>query len=623
MATIPTSLPIPSEDPRDLKFNAGRFDEVINSLSEKFTDRFGAQRYTVEGLKLLVLNAIYNLGLNPVGTFQAGATLNSANDIIQDTTTFLWYRWDDVSSLPKVVPSGSTPASTGGIAAGAWQAVDVSDVLRRDLISSSTGKGDSLVAVKQPFTGTFLRTQHDKNTEILSIKDFLDPLDTNYDLAFSRASSAIVSANVELYLPSGDYIFTQSLSIALTTTKNLLLRGDGSGVTRLFFRGAANGISIATSTSQEWNGGSIHVKGISLISDNINSGTALNINQMQITGIPAGKVITEDVIARGENTHTQQWAAGIIYNRTSGTTTRDVEIYGYAGSVVGDGIIYLGTSDDISTQHVMDNVRLWFLNRPTVANQYIQGLFYDKVNVFNCNYALAWDASAVSTGQTELHIVNSQFTVNSVGFNLTKIGYITGSNNMFISNNQNTSVPSIFIRLNGCFEYSFVANNFYGGSLTQNIAFEIANSVPVATDQAHYNGLIALNTFDSLVDAYVIGADSVSPRIWRNIYTPSVTNIIANNSSSPVVKEDSVFQYTGVVTFGASNALQRITVAVPAGLFRQQPELATIHWNGDYVMFGNFLASESSATSLVFGIRRYDGTAFTGGPFSYSIRASS
>lgn len=472
--------------------------------------------------------------------------------------------------------------------------------------------------------GAIYRTFQDKLRDTVSVKDYGATGDgvTSDSVAFSKAVAACISANVRLKIPSGDYILTQSLLIALTTTKNLSLHGDGSSVTRLFFRGAANGISISTSTAQEWNGGSVHVKGLSLITDNVNIGIALYINQMQITGIPAGSVVTEDVVARGENTHTQQWASGIIYNRTSGTTTRDVEIYGYAQGNVGDGITFLGTSDDISTQHVMDNVRLWFLNRPTVANQYIQGLFYDKVNVFNCNYALAWDASAVSEGQTELHIVNSQFTVNSAGFSLTKIGFITGSNNMFISNNQNTSAPSIFIRLNGCFEYSFVANNFYGGSVTRNIGIEISNSVPVATDQAHYNGLIALNTFDELVDALVIDADSISPRLWRNIYTPTVTNIIANNSTSPVVKEDSVFQYTGIVTFGASNALQRVTVAVPAGLFRQQPELATIHWNGDYVMLGNFLASESSATSLVFGIRRYDGTAFTGGPFSYTIRCS-
>ena len=92
------------------------------------------KNYTLDGLEDLYIQAIRNLGWNPVGTFQAGATLTKLNDIIQDTSTLTWYRWDGV--LPKTVPASSTPAGTGGVAAGAWQIVDVSDVLRRDLAAA-------------------------------------------------------------------------------------------------------------------------------------------------------------------------------------------------------------------------------------------------------------------------------------------------------------------------------------------------------------------------------------------------------------------------------------------------------------------------------------------------------
>ncbi|WP_314421805.1 GDSL-type esterase/lipase family protein [Pseudescherichia vulneris] len=136
MATNPTQNPVPSESPRDLKFNAGKFDELITSMANQYIDRFGRAHYTVEGLKKLILDAIYNLGFNPVGNFQRGATLSSANDIIQDAASAVWYRWDDTTTLPKVVPAGSTPATTGGIGDGRWVAVDVSDLLRRELIGS-------------------------------------------------------------------------------------------------------------------------------------------------------------------------------------------------------------------------------------------------------------------------------------------------------------------------------------------------------------------------------------------------------------------------------------------------------------------------------------------------------
>lgn len=148
MTTQPTNFPVPSESPRDLKFNAGKIDEFVTSMALQYIDRFGNSHYTIEGLKQLVLQQLYNLGWNLVGSFQDGATLNAAGDIIQDESTGVWYRWDDLSTLPKTVPAGSTPDSTGGIGEGKWLAVDVSDVLRKDLASTNTGKGASIIGVE-------------------------------------------------------------------------------------------------------------------------------------------------------------------------------------------------------------------------------------------------------------------------------------------------------------------------------------------------------------------------------------------------------------------------------------------------------------------------------------------
>ncbi|WP_316371179.1 tail fiber/spike domain-containing protein [Enterobacter cloacae] len=140
MATTPTQNSVPSESPIDLKYNAGKIDEFVTSFSQWYVDRFGVQHYTIEGLKQLALQQIYNLGWNLVGSFQDGATLDAAGDIIQDESTGIWYRWDDLSTLPKTVPSGSTPDSTGGVGEGKWQPVEVTDLLRKDLASADGEK---------------------------------------------------------------------------------------------------------------------------------------------------------------------------------------------------------------------------------------------------------------------------------------------------------------------------------------------------------------------------------------------------------------------------------------------------------------------------------------------------
>ncbi len=135
MATTPTNLPVPSESPRDLKFNAGKIDEFVTSLAHSYIDRFGNEHYTIEGLRWLIQQAILQYGWIPVGTFQDGATLTIPNQILKDETDGEYYRWD--GELPKLVPAGSTPASTGGVGPGAW--LSIGDAVLRSALAGIDG----------------------------------------------------------------------------------------------------------------------------------------------------------------------------------------------------------------------------------------------------------------------------------------------------------------------------------------------------------------------------------------------------------------------------------------------------------------------------------------------------
>ncbi|ABV12973.1 TPA: hypothetical protein JAW23_000818 [Citrobacter koseri] len=151
MTTYNTNEPLGSASAKVLYDNAQNFDHLSNDrVNETWDDRFGVPRLTWHGMEERYKTALANLGLNPVGTFQGGAVINSAGDIIQDETTGAWYRWDDLTTLPKTVPPGSTPDSSGGTGVGKWLAVDVSDVLRRELAlptgADQIGYGDVTVA---------------------------------------------------------------------------------------------------------------------------------------------------------------------------------------------------------------------------------------------------------------------------------------------------------------------------------------------------------------------------------------------------------------------------------------------------------------------------------------------
>ncbi|HGW5368780.1 TPA: hypothetical protein ACNIJT_002349 [Enterobacter hormaechei] len=135
MATTPTNLPVPSESPRDLKFNAGKIDEFVTSMGWTYTDRFGQKHYTIEGINYLaqqVMNAFGYVTLSGV-TFTTGATVSNPNEVLFNTADNTYYKWTgSFAGGPKVVPANSTPQSSGGVGVGKWLSVGDA-VLRTEL----------------------------------------------------------------------------------------------------------------------------------------------------------------------------------------------------------------------------------------------------------------------------------------------------------------------------------------------------------------------------------------------------------------------------------------------------------------------------------------------------------
>ncbi|KVJ44721.1 tail fiber/spike domain-containing protein [Enterobacter cloacae] len=226
MATQPTNLPVPSESPRDLKFNAGKIDEFVTSFSQWYVDRFGVQHYTIEGLKQLVLQQIYNLGWNLKGTFQGGGTVTAAGDLLQDTSTGIWYRWDDLSSLPKTVPAGSTPSSAGGTGPGKWQPVDVADVLRKDLAKpSGAGLSGYDATVSYPANTVGAELNNRRKNMVFATADAGIPNDGS---DVSTQVSTFLNANKGKFIvfDSGTYMFA-----------GVVLSGTGWEGTTIYFKG--------------------------------------------------------------------------------------------------------------------------------------------------------------------------------------------------------------------------------------------------------------------------------------------------------------------------------------------------------------------------------------------------
>lgn len=151
------------------------------------------------------------------GSFSTGVTVNTKNELVVFTDGK--YRWD--GALPKNVPAGSTPDASGGIDLGAWVSVGVAS-LRRNLASDD---GADLVGFKSPLASSIKRTLHDKNNDLVSVKDFGVVGDGVTD--DTAAFQAAIDSKKSLYIPDGIYLISSTLTI--TATDSLCIAGNNFG----------------------------------------------------------------------------------------------------------------------------------------------------------------------------------------------------------------------------------------------------------------------------------------------------------------------------------------------------------------------------------------------------------
>lgn len=122
------------------------------SYIRKFSDSSGDTAVTPDGETQLTITGIIGAGqaaIDTIGynyldpdTFETGATLTTNSDALRWDSNGEYYRW--AGALPKEVPAGSTPASTGGIGENTWRAVG-SGSLQESLAGQGENKGVDLV----------------------------------------------------------------------------------------------------------------------------------------------------------------------------------------------------------------------------------------------------------------------------------------------------------------------------------------------------------------------------------------------------------------------------------------------------------------------------------------------
>ena len=234
MATTPTNKPIPSEDPRDLKFNAGKIDEEVNGSADYYADRFGVQRLTNTGRNNQFQDAqtqresdfqqfLLNSGYQFLGDYENGPyTIAARNQIIRYQNEF----W-------RLNAATNPPYTTTGVDNTSW-AVDVTHLvsvgdanLRQELSSEN---GSELVDYKHGNSGTLAYSLHSRLSTVLNLFDFIPAAKHDAIVNFtstedlsSYVQAAIDSANTmggaTIHCPAGQYYLN------VKTKPNVILVG--------------------------------------------------------------------------------------------------------------------------------------------------------------------------------------------------------------------------------------------------------------------------------------------------------------------------------------------------------------------------------------------------------------
>lgn len=192
----PDNMLVSYDDAGEIKSKWQDTDDVIanTSLGFSYAEFVETRRLGLEGFTL-------------VDSFEEGATLTERGQALRHKVYGKLYRW--AGPLPKIVPAGATPESSGGISTSGW--VEVSDIaLRQDIIDGNVVK----------------------NKDVVSLSNFEGVGDavTDNTGAFRRAISYLEGiGGGELTVPKGVFLVTEDIQLP----SNVHIKGAGRGITTI------------------------------------------------------------------------------------------------------------------------------------------------------------------------------------------------------------------------------------------------------------------------------------------------------------------------------------------------------------------------------------------------------
>lgn len=586
---------------------------------------------------------------------------------------------EPINSLPSVAIRRNTmPAfdNDGNAIVVVPPSGSASDVLIQ-LASSADGKGDELITVKQPFTGSVPRTQHAKNMDTVSARDFggiadggthplsekfstllmaqvvypfVTSLSQSIDWAAAQAAvNSLAPAGGRLYLPKGAWVWTDELSI---TNMPVQIVGDGMYATRIEqVTAGANGIHFVSNTSGNAPStdnlliNCLHLRDLSVNRGQNSGGTAV-LASWSIMTSNSPQAIFENVRIYAKTDAARAWAGGLDLRNCNGLRISTVQI-------IGNVLESASTTADPYTLRY--GIRL---SNDSGDSLGLISFFKDKLTVLAAGVGIdvfGWH-EGFEIGNSELVQVATGIRVNGNSTHKNPDFFYQNSHiearvNCVVMSNvfkpqfigcdlfhaSAIGYTGAIINLNGCDSPLFDGTKLtvQRGSSTYTVAGIVSDgSYHGVVGNCHFIGLDS--GIDVLKDSWMIGNNDFyqvtypirlygnNHTLGPNKYTSCANGVTYVGTGHQITPITYIASYTFNVTTAGSQ--QGFTVPIPAGIFNGKPDIVQVTpIGGSSTLLFSCAYNYGSASTTATGVKiELTGSAsIPVGSYVFGITASS